>query len=106
MCVYIHIYTFEHMYAFGSHFMNDLPRRTLDPLLSKSYFYWARCVELRGKSALAGIRNELLSAYRTAVLKHDQIGQVNVPHILQKSTCWCEINVWFGPGLQNTALGM
>jgi hypothetical protein len=52
--------------------------RTLDPLLSKSYFYWARCVELKGKSALASIRNELLSAYRTAVLKHDQIGQVNI----------------------------
>ncbi len=61
------------------HYLTKLAScRTLDPLLSKSYFYWARCVELKGKSALAGIRNELLSAYRTAVLKHDQIGQVKL----------------------------
>jgi len=49
--------------------------RTLDPLLSKAYFYWSRCVELQGKSAQ--IRTELLAGYRTAVLKHDQIGQVS-----------------------------
>jgi hypothetical protein len=48
--------------------------RTMDQLLSKGYFYWARGVELTGKAS--NIRNELLAAYRTSVLKHDQIGQV------------------------------
>ena len=49
--------------------------RTLDQLLSKGYFYWVRGVELTGRAS--AIRNELLNAYRTSVLKHDQIGQVD-----------------------------
>ena len=52
--------------------------RTLDQLLSKGYFYWARAVEITGKAS--SIRNELLAAYRTSVLKHDQIGQVTCMH--------------------------
>mmetsp|Transcript_1895 Transcript_1895/g.3882 ORF Transcript_1895/g.3882 Transcript_1895/m.3882 type:complete len:537 (-) Transcript_1895:31-1641(-) len=65
-------------------------RRTLDPLLSKAYFYWARCVELKGQSAQ--IRSELLSGYRTAVLKHDQIGQATILNLVLRN--YLEFNLY------------
>lgn len=65
-------------------------RRTTDQLLSKGYFYWARCVELTGRSAQ--IRNELLSAYRTATLKHDQIGQATLLNLLLRN--YLEFNLY------------
>eukprot|EP00802_Teleaulax_amphioxeia_P006148 Tamp_06152.p1 GENE.Tamp_06152~~Tamp_06152.p1 ORF type:complete len:547 (+),score=192.71 Tamp_06152:68-1642(+) len=65
-------------------------RRTTDQLLSKGYFYWARCIELSGRSAQ--IRNELLSAYRTATLKHDQIGQATLLNLLLRN--YLEFNLY------------
>ena len=65
-------------------------RRTTDQLLSKGYFYWARCIELSGRSAQ--IRSELLSAYRTATLKHDQIGQATLLNLLLRN--YLEFNLY------------
>ena len=65
-------------------------RRTTDQLLSKGYFYWARCIELSGRSAQ--IRNELLAAYRTAALKHDQIGQATLLNLLLRN--YLEFNLY------------
>lgn len=65
-------------------------RRTTDQLLSKGYFYWARCIELTGRSAQ--IRSELLSAYRTATLKHDQIGQATLLNLLLRN--YLEFNLY------------
>jgi 26S proteasome regulatory subunit N3 len=68
----------------------QLNRRTTDQLLSKGYFYWARCIELSGRSA--HIRNELLAAYRTATLKHDQIGQATLLNLLLRN--YLEFNLF------------
>lgn len=65
-------------------------RRTTDQLLSKGHFYWARCIELTGRSAQ--IRNELLAAYRTATLKHDQIGQATLLNLLLRN--YLEFNLY------------
>ena len=65
-------------------------RRTTDQLLSKGYFYWARCVEITGQSAQ--IRDELLAAYRTASLKHDQIGQATLLNLLLRN--YLEFNLY------------
>jgi 26S proteasome regulatory subunit N3 len=58
-------------------------RRTMVQLQSKGYFYWARCMELMGKSNQ--IRQELLTAYRTCSLKHDQVGQATLLNLLLRN---------------------
>eukprot|EP00960_Hanusia_phi_P012378 361479-Hanusia_phi.AAC.3 len=65
-------------------------RRTMDQILSRGYFYWARCMELTGKSSQ--IRNELLAAYRTTALKHDQIGQATLLNLLLRN--YLEFNLY------------
>lgn len=51
-------------------------RRSLDQLNARAYFYYARVYEFKGRSA--EIRTELLSAYRTACLHHDMMGQATI----------------------------
>ena len=65
-------------------------RRTMDQLQSKGYFYWARCMELMGKSNQ--IRQELLTAYRTCSLKHDQVGQATLLNLLLRN--YLEFNLY------------
>ncbi|GAA5978751.1 hypothetical protein JCM11641_006166 [Rhodosporidiobolus odoratus] len=52
-----------------THF-TSLNRRTLDQLMSKLYFYWVRLHEVSGQDT-AGLRSTLLTAHRTAFLRHD-----------------------------------
>ncbi|KAJ1494434.1 hypothetical protein T484DRAFT_1765475 [Baffinella frigidus] len=65
-------------------------RRTMDQLQSRGYFYWARCMELMGKSS--EIRHELLTAYRTCSLKHDQVGQATLLNLLLRN--YMEFNLY------------
>ena len=50
-------------------YLSTFNRRTLDEIVAKSYFFYARGVELQCK--FATIRSELLHAYRTATLHRD-----------------------------------
>mmetsp|Transcript_5955 Transcript_5955/g.12056 ORF Transcript_5955/g.12056 Transcript_5955/m.12056 type:complete len:330 (+) Transcript_5955:1-990(+) len=62
----------------------------MDQLLSRGYFYWARGIELTGRSSQ--VRNELLAAYRTAALKHDQVGQATLLNLLLRN--YLEFNLY------------
>lgn len=65
-------------------------RRTLDPLSSKVYFYYARCYELTG--SYAEIRPKLFSLHRTAVLHHNIEGQTCLLNLLIRN--FLEFNLY------------
>jgi len=65
-------------------------RRTLDPLLSKAYFYYSSAFELQ--KDLASIRSSLLSAYRTATLRHDKLTQATLLNLLLRN--YLEYNLY------------
>lgn len=58
-------------------------RRTLDPLLSKVYFYYSLTHEDQG--TLADVRPALLATHRTACLYHDEMGQATVLNLLLRN---------------------
>mmetsp|Transcript_4378 Transcript_4378/g.13259 ORF Transcript_4378/g.13259 Transcript_4378/m.13259 type:complete len:503 (+) Transcript_4378:214-1722(+) len=58
-------------------------RRTMDDVASRAYFFYSRAHELTDKLAL--IRPRLLSAYRTAVLRHNHIGQGMLLNLLLRN---------------------
>lgn len=61
----------------------NVPQRSLDPLVARVYFYWARCHELL--NTYAGIRKRLLAAHRTATLKRNEIGQATLHNLLMRN---------------------
>ena len=57
--------------------------RTVDPFVSKAWFYYSLCFEKAGK--LDQIRSSLLAAHRTACLRHDEIGQATLLNLLLRN---------------------
>jgi len=60
--------------------LNDLNRRTMDPLSAKVYFYYSRIYEVSGR--LADVRINLLKLQRTATLRHNYDAQVVILNLL------------------------
>lgn len=58
-------------------------RRVLDLLSAKAYFYYARSFELTNR--LEEIRSTLLSAYRTAALRHNEESQATLLNALLRN---------------------
>jgi len=63
--------------------LKALNRRTLDVFASRAYFYLSLAYERCGR--LSEIRPELLAAYRTACLRHDQMGQATLLNLLLRN---------------------
>ena len=55
-------------------------RTTIFPVVSKAYFYYSRSFELTNR--LSEIRSNLLAAYRTSSLQHDNDGQLTILNLL------------------------
>eukprot|EP00930_Biecheleria_cincta_P103510 TRINITY_DN954_c1_g1_i1.p1 TRINITY_DN954_c1_g1~~TRINITY_DN954_c1_g1_i1.p1 ORF type:complete len:513 (+),score=132.78 TRINITY_DN954_c1_g1_i1:197-1735(+) len=58
-------------------------RRTIDIFSARAYFYLSLAYERCGR--LSEIRPELLAAYRTACLRHDQMGQATLLNLLLRN---------------------
>ncbi|PNH08316.1 putative 26S proteasome non-ATPase regulatory subunit 3a [Tetrabaena socialis] len=58
-------------------------RRTLDVIAARIYFYYSLTYEQMGE--LASIRSALLALHRTAVLRHDAIGQETLMNLLLRN---------------------
>lgn len=58
----------------------QLNRRTLDVFTAKAYGYYSLFHQSNGN--LVAIRSELMAAYRTACLRHDEIGQATLLNLL------------------------
>lgn len=63
--------------------LSQFNRRTLDPLAARIYFYLSLCHEQAG--TLAEIRGLLLALHRTAVLRHDALGQETLLNLLLRN---------------------
>lgn len=63
--------------------LKSFNRRTLDVFLARAYFYISLAYERLGR--LAELRPELLSAYRTACLRHDAMGQATLLNLLLRN---------------------
>lgn len=61
----------------------EFNRRTMDEINSRSFFYFARAVELSSK--ISSIRSLLLSSYRTATLRHDAASQAVLLNLLLRN---------------------
>ncbi|GLI66345.1 hypothetical protein VaNZ11_010128 [Volvox africanus] len=61
----------------------QLNRRTLDVIAARIYFYYSLSYEQGGD--LASIRSTLLGLHRTAVLRHDAIGQETLMNLLLRN---------------------
>lgn len=64
-------------------FISGYNRRTMDDISSRAYFFYSRAYELTGNLAI--IRSRLLSAYRTACLRHDHSGQAMLLNLLLRN---------------------
>eukprot|EP00435_Cladocopium_sp_Y103_P010979 s4390_g2.t2 len=64
-------------------FLKTLNRRTLDFFNARAYFYLSLAYERCGR--LSEIRPELLAAYRSACLRHDQMGQATLLNLLLRN---------------------
>ncbi|GFR43460.1 hypothetical protein Agub_g4543 [Astrephomene gubernaculifera] len=58
-------------------------RRTLDVIAARIYFYYSLSYEHTGE--LASIRSTLLALHRTAVLRHDALGQETLMNLLLRN---------------------
>jgi len=58
-------------------------RRTLDIFNARAYFYLSLIYEKNGR--LSEIRSELLAAYRSACLRHDNMGQATLLNLLLRN---------------------
>jgi len=63
--------------------LSSLNRRTLDALTARAFFFYARVHELAGSHA--GIRSQLLVAYRSATLRRDVATQATVLNALLRN---------------------
>lgn len=63
--------------------LKTLNRRTLDLFNARAYFYLSLAYERCGR--LSEIRPELLAAYRSACLRHDQMGQATLLNLLLRN---------------------
>jgi 26S proteasome regulatory subunit N3 len=63
--------------------LKTLNRRTLDPFSARAYFYLSLTYQWKG--CLSEIRPELLSAYRSACLRHDTMGQATLLNLLLRN---------------------
>mmetsp|Transcript_172 Transcript_172/g.359 ORF Transcript_172/g.359 Transcript_172/m.359 type:complete len:400 (-) Transcript_172:158-1357(-) len=63
--------------------LKGLNRRALDPLAATAYFYYSRSFELADR--LPEIRMNLLAAYRTASLRHDDVGQATLLNLILRN---------------------
>eukprot|EP01129_Flabellula_baltica_P002640 TRINITY_DN12458_c0_g1_i1.p1 TRINITY_DN12458_c0_g1~~TRINITY_DN12458_c0_g1_i1.p1 ORF type:complete len:484 (+),score=118.57 TRINITY_DN12458_c0_g1_i1:33-1454(+) len=70
--------------------INKLNRRTLDPLSAKVFFYFSLAYESIGK--LGDIRPNLLAFQRTAVLRHNYLGQVSLLTLILRN--YLEYNLY------------
>lgn len=61
----------------------EFNRRTMDEINSRSFFYFARAVELSGR--ISSIRSMLLASYRTATLHHDAASQAVLLNLLLRN---------------------
>ncbi|KAG2501927.1 hypothetical protein HYH03_000425 [Edaphochlamys debaryana] len=58
-------------------------RRTLDVIAARVYFYYGLAYEMTGEQA--SIRSALLALHRTAVLRHDAVGQETLINLLLRN---------------------
>mmetsp|Transcript_20629 Transcript_20629/g.83745 ORF Transcript_20629/g.83745 Transcript_20629/m.83745 type:complete len:164 (-) Transcript_20629:2753-3244(-) len=64
-------------------FVSKFKSRTMDDIGSRAFFFYSRAHELTNN--LAVIRPRLLTAYRTAVLRHDPTGQAMLLNLLLRN---------------------
>ena len=64
-------------------FLKTQNRRTMDFFNARAYFYLSLAYERCGR--LSEIRPELLAAYRSACLRHDQMGQATLLNLLLRN---------------------
>merc|ERR1711959_890009 len=57
-------------------------RRTMDSLAARVYSYYSWSHEKCGDDCLKSIRSNLLSLQRTAILRHDEVGQETLLNLL------------------------
>jgi len=70
-------------------YLQGFNRRTLDVLNAKVYFYHSRIYELKGR--ITEVREELLRAYRTSCLHHDQAGQATLLNLCIRNYLSCNL---------------
>eukprot|EP01104_Vermistella_antarctica_P012441 TRINITY_DN35_c0_g1_i1.p1 TRINITY_DN35_c0_g1~~TRINITY_DN35_c0_g1_i1.p1 ORF type:complete len:535 (-),score=212.36 TRINITY_DN35_c0_g1_i1:131-1735(-) len=63
--------------------VSSVHRQTIYALGAKAYFYYSRCYEITGR--LVDVRSNLLAAFRTATLRHDDDGQAVLLHLLLRN---------------------
>lgn len=63
--------------------LKEFNRRTMDVIAARIYFYYSWAYECTG--ALADVRSALMAAHRTAVLRHDAVGQETLLNLLLRS---------------------
>ncbi|KXZ51995.1 hypothetical protein GPECTOR_10g1017 [Gonium pectorale] len=63
--------------------LSSINRRTLDVIAARIYYYYGLAYEQSGD--LASIRSTLLGLHRTAVLRHDAIGQETLMNLLLRN---------------------
>jgi 26S proteasome regulatory subunit N3 len=63
--------------------LKDVGLRTLDHLVAKAMFLVALSFEKKGQ--LSEVRSLMFDAYKSAVLRHDQIGQATIMNIILRS---------------------
>jgi len=68
----------------------SMSARNLDPLRAKVFFYYSKSYEMSNR--LDEIRAELLSSYRTATLRHDNITQATLLNLLLRN--YLEYNLY------------
>eukprot|EP00871_Galdieria_phlegrea_P004441 jgi/Galph1/4999/GphlegSOOS_G3616.1 len=64
-------------------YLKRFNRRTLDEISSRTYYFWSLAHEKIGQ--LGSIRESLLSAHATAVLRHDYVGQATLLNLLLRN---------------------
>ena len=62
--------------------LQSFNRRTMDSLAARIYAYFSWSHERCGDDHLQGIRSKLLTLQRTAILRHDEIGQETLLNLL------------------------
>lgn len=70
-------------------FLQGYNRRSLDALNARVFFYHSRIYELKGQ--ITEVREELLKAYRTACLHHDQMGQATLLNLCIRNYLVCNL---------------
>ncbi|CAH7665792.1 26S proteasome non-ATPase regulatory subunit 3 [Phakopsora pachyrhizi] len=82
--------TFELSHRLVTDYLPHQNRRSLDPLAAKIWFYHSRLAELLEQSGTrpglwAGLRSQLMSAYRTARLRRDEDSEATLLNLIVRN---------------------